>query len=81
MQRTLAVGQVWRRYGVDYGDIVRFQIVYIKGLNAIAVNCATLDQFVIYGEGQFDSFTFDCQKTDESPRLDSLTLKGIGYGV
>jgi hypothetical protein len=77
---SLEVGQVWKQYGKpDYGDIQRWQIVFVKGINAIAVNCATLKQVVIYGEGQIDSFTFDCELTDEAPRLDGYTLKSIGY--
>jgi len=77
----LKVGQVWKQVppAVDYGDIQRWQIVFVKGINAIAVNCATLKQVVIYGKGQIDSFTFDCELTDEEPRLDGYTLKSIGY--
>jgi hypothetical protein len=77
----LKVGQVWKQVSpaVDYGDIQRWQIVFVKGINAVAVNCATLTQIVICGEDQINSFTFDCELTDEKPRLDGYTLKSIGY--
>ena len=77
----LQTGQVWKQVSpaVDYGDIMRWQIVFVKGINAIAMNCATLKQVVIYGQGQLDSFTFDCELTGEEPRLGNDTLKMKGF--
>lgn len=76
----LETGQVWRQYGKDFGDLSRFQVVFVKGINAIVMNCATLKQTVIYGQGQFDSFTFDCELTNEKPSIDQETLNRAGFG-
>ena len=76
---TLEIGQVWRRYGSPYGDVDMYQVVFVKGLNAIVVNCATLKQTVVYGQGQLDSFKLDCELMDMPPRLNKATLATIGY--
>jgi hypothetical protein len=73
------VGQVWSRYGSRLGDIDSYQIVFVKGENAIAMNCATLNQVVIYGEDQRNSFTFDCELTEITFRIPRDIMKQKGF--
>lgn len=79
MNDELKIGQVWIKYGSRLGDIESWQIVFLKGQNAIAMNCATLKQVVIYGEDQRNSFTFDCELMGDTFRISRDLMKMKGF--
>ena len=58
----LKIGQVWREYrDKDYGHIIRWEVTLIKGKTAIVRNMATTEERFVYGKGQLDTFTFQCE--------------------
>ena len=72
--RELKLGQVWRRYGSDLGDIDSWQVNQMGKGCCIVMNCATLGEVVVTKDSE-SSFTFDNELISSTPRW-SEHLKG-----
>ena len=67
-ERAFILGQVWKQYGKDYGDIIRWQVTIVEPRIMELTNCATLAK-VYCDRDSISSFTFDNQLTEEGARI------------
>lgn len=72
--QELKLGQVWRRYGSNLGDIDSWQVNQMGKRCCVVVNCATLKEVVVTKDSE-TSFTFDNELISSIPRW-SEHLKG-----
>ena len=65
--KELKLGQVWRQYGSEYGDIDSWQVVQVGKRCAVVMNCATTKEAVVTSDAE-SSFTFDNELVSNTPR-------------
>ena len=65
--KELKLGQVWRQYGSEHGDIDSWQVNQIGKRCAIVMNCATTKEMVVPSDAE-SSFTFVNELISEKPR-------------
>ena len=67
-ERAFKVDQVWKQYGTDYGDIIRWQVTSVNPRVLELTNCATLKK-VYCDVASVSGFTLDNELTDEAKRI------------